>query len=377
MRIKDVEVFMGDGVFRNASVEFDERIQSIDVCSAADLEAADSDVGYYLIPGLVDIHTHGALGCDHCHGSSEELQKMASFYAKNGTTSFLATTLTAPVDMLENAMRAVAKYERKAVGARCVGVNLEGPFFSFEKRGAHPAELLRLPDIAMFERLFQLSGERIKIVCVAPELDGAMEFIREVSKVSKVSVAHSAADYKTAMQAFDNGATLVTHLFNGMSPFLHRDPGIVGAAFDAHAFVELICDGYHLHPAVIRAVFAMFPRHVCLISDSLGCTGLPDGSYESAGLPIIVKNGNARLADGGSIAGSTISLLQGIRNAVSLGIPLGEAVAAASMHAAQAIGMEGQIGSLSPGAYADMLLLDKTLSLKKVYIGGKELKLRG
>ena len=368
MQIKNVQVFMGDGVFRNASVEFDDRIQSVDVCSAA-----DSDTGFYLIPGLVDIHTHGALGGDHCHGSSEELLKMASFYAKNGTTSFLATTLTAPVETLENAMLAVAEYERSANGARCVGVNLEGPFFSFEKRGAHPADLLRPPDIAMFERFFQLSGERIKLVCVAPELDGAMEFIREVSQVSRVSIAHSAANYETAMKAFGNGATVVTHLFNGMSPFLHRDPGIVGAALDANAFVELICDGYHLHPAVVRAIFAMFPKRACLISDSLGCTGLPDGNYESAGLPIIVQNGNARLAEGGSIAGSTISLLQGVRNAVFLGIPLSEAVAAASKHPAQAIGMEGQIGSLTPGACADMLLLDSELRLQKVYIGGKEL----
>jgi len=368
MQIKNVQVFMNDGVFRNASVEFDEKIQSIDV-----IKAAGSDAEHYLIPGLIDIHTHGALGGDHSFGSSEGLRKMASFYAENGTTSFLATTLTAPIETLENAMQAVAKHERSEDSARLIGVNLEGPFFSYEKRGAHPAELLRPPDIATFERLFKLSGESIKLACVSPELDGAMEFIREVSKVSHVSVAHSAADYDTATQAFDNGATHVTHLFNGMSPFLHREPGIVGAARDANAFVEVICDGYHLHPAVVRATFAMFPRRACLISDSLGCTGLPDGNYESAGLPIIVKNGNAKLADGKSIAGSTITQLQGIRNAVSLGIPLSEAVAAASIHPVQAIGMDGQIGSLIPGAYADMLLLDKKLRLQKVYISGKEI----
>ena len=368
MRIEHGQVLMGDGVFRKASVEFDDTIRRIEVC-----EIADPGVGPYLIPGLVDVHTHGALGGDHCNGSPEELQKMASFYARNGTTSFLATTLTAPEKTLENAMGAVARYERPMDGARCVGVNLEGPFFSYEKRGAHPADLLRNPDIAMFERLYKLSKEQIKLVCVSPELDGAMEFIREVSQVSRVSLAHSAADYKTAMQAFGNGATHVTHLFNGMSPFSHREPGIVGAALDANAFVEVICDGYHLHPSVIRAIFSMFPQRACLISDSLGCTGLPDGNYESAGLPIIVQNGKAMLTDGSSIAGSTITLLQGVRIAVSLGIPLAQAVTAASAHSAKTIGMESKIGALIPGAYADMVLLDSGLDIQKVYIGGKEI----
>jgi len=174
------------------------------------------------------------------------------------------------------------------------------------------------------------------------------------------------------MQAFGSGATHATHLFNGMNPFLHRDPGIVGAALDANAFVEVICDGYHLHPSIIRAIFRMFPRRACLISDSLRCTGLPDGNYESAGLPITVKDGKAMLEDGSSLAGSTIALIQGVRVAVSLGIPLAEAVMAASAHSAQAIGMQGKIGSLIPGAYADMVLLDSKLEVQRVYINGKE-----
>ena len=368
MRIEHVQVLMADGVFRKASVEFDDTIRSIEVS-----ESLDASVGPYLIPGLVDVHTHGALGGDHCNGVIEDLQKMALFYAENGTTSFLATTLTTLEEKLEGAMCAVAQYKRQTNGARLLGVNLEGPFFSYEKRGAHPADLLRNPDLAMFERLFKLSGEQIKLVCVSPELDSAMEFIREVSQVARVSVAHSTADYKTAMQAFAHGATHVTHLFNGMSPFAHREPGIVGAAFDAGAFVEVVCDGYHLHPAVVRAIFTMFPQCACLISDSLACTGLQDGNYESAGLPIVVRNGLAMLADGSSIAGSTITLLQGVRIAVSLGIPLAQAVTAASTHPAQALGMEGKIGVLKPGACADMILLDNALCIQKVFINGKEI----
>jgi len=367
MRIENVQVLMHDGVFRRGAVEFDETIQKIEIS-----ETINVGVGPYLIPGLVDVHTHGALGGDHSDDSAENLQKMASFYAQNGTTSFLATTLTATEETLAGAMRTVAQHERPVGGARCVGINMEGPFFSHEKRGAHQAELLKTPDIAMFERLYKLSGDQIKLVCVAPELDGAMEFIREASQVSCVSLAHSTADYKTAMEAFGNGATHVTHLFNGMSPFSHREPGIVGAALDANAFVEVICDGYHLHPAVIRAIFRMFPHRACMISDSLGCTGLPDGEYESAGLPIMVQNGKAMLRDGSSIAGSTITLLQGIRIAVSLGIPLAQAVTAASAHSAKAIGMDGKIGSLIPGAHADMVLLDSELCVQKVWVGGQE-----
>ena len=368
MRIENVQVLMPDGVFRRGVVEFDETIQKIEIS-----ETIDTGVGPYLIPGLVDVHTHGALGGDHSHDSAEDLREMALFYARNGTTSFLATTLTATEETLAAAMRNIAQHERPANGARCVGVNLEGPFFSHGKRGAHQAELLKAPDIAMFERLFKLSGDIIKLVCVAPELDGAMEFIREVSQVSCVSLAHSTADYKTAMEAFSNGATHVTHLFNGMSPFSHREPGIVGAALDANAFVEVICDGYHLHPAVIRSIFRMFPHRACMISDSLGCTGLPDGDYESAGLPITVQNGKAMLRDGSSIAGSTITLLQGIRIAVSLGIPLAEAVTAATTHSAQTIGMEGKVGTLAPSAYADMVLLDSALHVQKVWVGGQEI----
>jgi len=368
MRIENVQIFMKDGVFRKGSIEFTDTIQKIEISDNTDTGA----VGPYLIPGLVDVHTHGALGGDYTDGSVEKMHEMALFYAKNGVTSFLATILTATEESLSNAMRSIVQYERPENGARCVGVNLEGPFFSHEKRGAHQAELLMPPDIAMFERLHKLSGERIKLVCVSPELNGAMEFIREVSKICRVSLAHSVADYKTAMQGFMNGATHVTHLFNGMNSFLHREPGIIGAALDAGAFVEVICDGNHLHPAVVRAIFSMFPQHACLISDSIRCTGMPDGDYVSAGLPITVTGGKAMLRDGSSLAGSTISLLQGVRMAVALGIPLGQAVMAATQISAQAIGMEGQIGALVPGAYSDFVVLDSGLGVEKVYIGGKK-----
>ena len=366
MRIENVQVLMSDGNFRSGSVTFDETIQNIEVN-----ETVCTDVKNYLIPGFIDVHTHGAIGGDHSDGNEDKMREMAEFYAKNGTTSFLATTLTATEETLANAVKNVGAYERSDSGARCLGVHLEGPFFSHAKRGAHPADLLKLPDISMFMRLNELSGRKIKLVSVSPELDGAMEFIREASKICRVSLAHSACDYKTAMQAFTNGATHVTHLFNGMNPFLHREPGIIGAAMDSDAFVEVICDGYHLHPSVIRAAFRVFKKRVCLISDSLRCAGLPDGNYESAGLAVTVRSGKAILTDGGSLAGSTITLLQGVRNAVSLGIPLCEAVSAATINCAKTIGVNDKIGIIKPGAYADFLLLDSELNILKVFIGGK------
>jgi len=373
---------MPDGVFRKGTVEFDEIIKKVDVydedgacpqgAGVCPLDAAPAPPGPYLIPGLIDLHTHGVLGCAHSDASAENLQKMAAFYAINGVTSFLATTLTAPEEELAPAMKNAASYERRPEGARCPGVNMEGPFFSYGKRGAQPADKLRLPDISMFERLQKVSGDSIKLVDIAPELCGAMEFIREASKSAHVSLAHSESNYATAMEAFDSGATHVTHLFNGMNPFLHREPGIIGAAMDANAYVEVICDGHHLHPAAVRAIFRMFPGRVCLISDSLECTGLPDGRYKSAGLTVILKDGKAMLEDGSSLAGSSKTLMQCVRLAVSLGIPLSQAVTAATKHPAQAIGMEDRIGVIVPGACADFVLLDDDLSIQKVIINGGE-----
>ena len=367
MTIDNVRILFSDGVFRTGSLEFDETIRKINVNTST-----NSDIKTYLIPGLIDIHTHGACGFDHTDCSVEERQKIASYYAKSGTTSFLATTITSEESVLADAMRNIAKYERQAGGARCIGINVEGPFFSYEKRGAHSPELLRHPDFSMYERLNALSGGQISLMCVAPELPGAIDFIKSVSQTAKISLAHSTADYVTAMDGFGSGATHITHIFNGMNPFLHREPGIIGAALDSNAFVELICDGYHIHPAVIRATFRMFPRRVCLISDSLKCTNLPDGEYDSGGLAVIIENGRAMLKDGSTLAGSTISLLQGVRNAVSLGIPLADAVMAASYNCAESLGLEKKIGSLIPGAYADFVLLDSNLNIQKVYISGKE-----
>jgi N-acetylglucosamine-6-phosphate deacetylase len=367
MQTDRMNVFMPDGAFRPARVKYGERIEEVHICDNCSSEELP-----YLIPGLVDIHSHGAMNCDHSDGDAEGMRTMSDYYAQNGVTSYLATTMTLGKDTLRKAMDTVRTYNR-GKSARCLGVNMEGPFLSHAKRGAHMAELLREPDIRLFEQLFQASGESIRLVSVAPELPGAMTFIAEASKLCRVALAHTAADYDTAMQAFACGATQVTHLFNAMNPFLHRAPGIVGAAMDAGAYAELIVDGIHLHPSAVRAAYKMFGERICLISDSIRSAGLPDGIYEAGGMPITVNEGKATLKDG-TIAGSNISLMEGVRRAVQFGVPPEKALYASTAASAKAIGMEGKVGCIAPGAYADMAVLDRNLNIQKIWIGGEEFR---
>ena len=246
-------------------------------------------------------------------------------------------------------------------GAELLGIHLEGPFLCYAKRGAQAAENLHKPDVPLFSRLNEASGGRVKLVTVACEEEGAMSFIQEVSKVCTVSLGHTTADYDTAMAGFAAGASHATHLYNGMNSFLHRNPGVIGAAFDSEASVELICDGLHIHPAVIRATYQLFGDKLNLISDSLRCAGMPDGDYELGGQPIVVKNHKATLLDG-TLAGSSISMLDAVRNVVNFGLSLEAAVYAASTAPAQAVGLD--VGVLEVGRPADLVVLDKALDLK-------------
>lgn len=363
MLIKNAKIFIGKA-FIEGAVRFSETIDEIGQPDGPDSFDAN---GCYIIPGLVDIHTHGAVGEDFSDGSSEGLQTLSGYYASHGVTSFLATTMTLQEPVLAEAMRAIRDI-RPGGGAKCAGVHLEGPFLSYAKRGAQAVENLHQPDAGLFHRLNELCGGQVRMVTVACEEPGAIAFIREISRVCAVSLGHSTADYDTAMEGFAAGATHVTHLFNGMPSFLHRAPGLIGAALDWGASVELICDGLHIHPAVIRAAYRLFGDHLNLISDSLRCAGMPDGSYTLGGQPIVVKGGKATLPDG-TLAGSSISLLDAMRNAVRFGIPLGDAVYAASTAPAIAAGLRA--GSIQLGRPADLLVLDRDLNVKAVFIDGR------
>lgn len=365
MLIKNAKVFVGKA-FIDADIQFDGTITAIGAIDGpADLDAA----GGYVIPGLVDIHTHGAMGEDFSDGKPAGLQPLADYYAAHGVTSYLATTMTLKEETLTPAMHAIRDF-KSAGGAKCAGVHLEGPFLCYAKRGAQAAENLHKPDVPLFSRLNEASGGRVKLVTVACEEEGALPFIREVSKVCTVSLGHTTADYDTAMAGFQAGATHATHLYNGMPSFLHRAPGVIGAAFDAGASVELICDGLHIHPSVIRATYQLFGEKLNLISDSLRCAGMPDGDYELGGQPIVVKNHKATLLDG-TLAGSSISMLDAVHNVVKFGLPLESAVYAASTAPAQAVGLNA--GVLEPGRPADLVVLDKQLELKAVFVDGRRI----
>ena len=251
-----------------------------------------------------------------------------------------------------------------------MGMHMEGPFHSYGKRGAQCGEYIHTPSVPFFRHVNEAANGNVRLVAVAPETEGAIPFIEEVSAVCAVSVGHTEADYDTAVRAYEAGATQATHLYNAMPPIHHRDPGPICAAMDNGAWAELICDGRHVHPAAIRAAFRLFPERVVLVSDSLRCAGMPEGEYELGGQQVYMKDNLCRLADG-TIAGSVITVLDALRNVVSYGIPLETAVASATLHPARAVGIDGSVGSIAAGRNADMLLLGADLSLQRVYIGGE------
>lgn len=369
MIIGNAKVFL-DGTFQEASVTIENG--KIAAISDANIPCDVDANGKYLVPGFVDIHTHGAMNEDFSDGKPDGLQKMARYYAANGVTSFLATTMTLKEETLMPAMRAIGGYVRPKDGAKCAGIHLEGPFLSYAKRGAQAAENLHKPDAAMFHRLNDASGNQVRLVTVAPEEDGAIPFIQEVSKVCTVSLGHTTADYDTAVEAFRAGASHATHLYNGMPSFLHRAPGVIAAAFENSATVELICDGLHIHPAVIRVTHRLFGENLVVISDSLRCAGMPDGQYELGGQPIEMKNGKATLLGSDTLAGSSSNLLEEVKNLVRFGISLEDAIYAVTAAPAKAVRLEHQIGKIAVGLQADLLLLTPDLQLDAVYIDGEK-----
>ncbi len=367
MLIKNAMALIGKS-FQRTDIRFDRTITAVGSIPGDGMDAA----GAYVVPGLVDIHTHGAMGEDFSDGKPEGLQPMADYYAAHGVTSFLATTMTLKEETLIPALSAIRDF-RRGGGAKCAGVHLEGPFVSFAKRGAQAAENLHLPDKALFDRLNEASGGQVRLVTVACEEAGAMEFIEHVSKTATVSLGHTSCTYEQAMEAFAHGASHATHLFNGMEGLHHRKPGIVAAALDAGADVELICDGLHIHPAVVRLAHRLYGDRLNLISDSLRCAGMPDGDYVLGGQPITMKNGRACLTGTDTLAGSSISLLDAVRNVVSFGLSPADAVYAASTAPATAVGLRG-VGAIRTGYQADLLVLDSSLNLLAVFVGGERQK---
>ncbi len=332
--------------------------------------------GAKVIPGLIDVHTHGNSGADFSDGDDRALVRMAAYYAENGITSFAPASMTLPYATLAAAFSAAERLHRSSPSgcARLLGIHMEGPFFSEKKKGAQNADYLRLPDYEAFRALYEGCGGLVRIVDIAPELPGSVDFIRRASELCTVSLAHTDASYEEAKAGFEAGARHVTHLFNAMPPIHHRRPGVIGAAAEREdVTAEVISDGLHLHPSVVRMAFRLFPGRVCLISDSLRCCGMPDGSYELGGQQVFLKDGIARLSDG-TIAGSAANLFQCMRRAVAFGVPEGDAITAATLTPAREIGAERLVGSLDAGKYADFVVCDRELNTLSVWLGGKNIK---
>ena len=328
--------------------------------------------GCWIIPGLTDLHFHGCMGADLSDADAAGLRTMAGYELSRGVTQICPAGMTLPAEQLSAVCRTAAAHRASgAQGAELVGINLEGPFLSQAKKGAQNGAWLQLPDAGLLMRLKEESGGLVKLVSVAPELPGALEFIRAVRGQVTVSLAHTAADYDQALAAFQAGAGQVTHLFNAMNPFAHRDPGPVGAALDSDCRVELICDGVHIHPAVVRAVFRLFgPERVILISDTMRAAGLSDGQYTLGGQDVTVRGSRATLCDG-TIAGSVTDLMACMLTAVSFGIPLWHAVTAAAVNPAKALGIYDRFGSLDEGKAANLAVLSPDLTLRAVIFRGK------
>ena len=316
--------------------------------------------GAYALPGLVDIHFHGAMGKD--------IQTLADFEASKGVLAICPATMTFSEEILNNVMDAAAAH-KNGKGADLVGINMEGPFISPKKVGAQNPEYLHPADVGMFRRLQERSGGLIKLVDVAPEEPGALDFIKECHEEVRISIAHTCTDYDTALAAFDAGATHMTHLYNAMPGITHREPGPIIAALERGAEVELITDHVHIHPAMVRFTFNTFgDDHVILIADSMMACGLPDGQYSLGGQAVTVKGPRATLTEQpGTIAGSNTCLYDCMKRAVlEMGVPLESAVRAASENPAKSIGIDNDYGSLSAGRYGNVILADEALNIKAV-----------
>ena len=376
MFYKNARIFTSDFRFHTGAFEVkDGRFGKI-LPETAPADAVDLG-GATVIPGLVDVHSHGNSGADFSDGSLEGLRAMARWYARAGVTSFAPASMTLPYDVLERAFATarVLADEPAEESARLLGIQMEGPYFSYKKRGAQNPDYLKEPDFEGFRKLYDGCGGLIRIVDVAPELPGAAEFAEKASKLCTVSVAHTDSDYDHAKAVFDAGATHVTHLYNAMPPISHRNPGVIPAAVEnPNVRAELICDGYHIHPAAVRLAFSMFGgERMVLISDSGRCAGMPEGSkFQLGGQDAWLRDGVARLADG-TIACSAASLWQCLVNALCFGVKEEDAVRAATYNPACAISAQDKVGSIEEGKFADFLICAPDYSSKTVCLGGKAL----
>ena len=327
--------------------------------------------GKIILPGFIDIHIHGANGGDAGDNAKESLDKMSAYLAKNGVTSFCPTTMTQPIEKLVETARFISSYKSEA-GAKIVGINFEGPYLSKEKCGAQNAEFIKGGDVDEARALYDASNGLMKLITIAPEAFDSGEFINEIKKLCAVSIGHTNASEKESKSAIKSGASHVTHLFNAMTPMSHREAGVVGAALDSEVSCELICDGAHICPTVLRNAFKILGENrAVVISDSMRAAGLGEGEFELGGQRVFVKENDcvARL-ESETIAASITNLFDEFKNLLSFGIDLKTALKACTINPAMVIGEDENIGSIAKGKCADLIVLDEALNISEVYING-------
>ena len=372
MRIINGSVFVGEGFVERDVFAADGRF----VGEAARAEGGQTvdAAGCYVIPGLVDLHFHGSAGADISDGDLAGLHRMGAYEASRGVTAMCPATMTLPEDVLMRAAQAAAAYAPAADEAALVGINMEGPFISPSKVGAQNPDYVRNPSADEFRRLQEAADGLFKLVDIAPEEPGAEEFIREMANEVRISLAHTCTDYDTAVRAFELGARQLTHLYNAMDPMHHRKPGPIPAAVEhGEVAAEIIADGVHIHPAMVRLAFQLFgDDRMILISDTLRAAGLEDGTYDLGGQDVTVR-GPVATIDNGALAGSVSDLMRCLTVAVrDMGIPLASAVKAASANPARALGLDAERGAIEAGKVADAVLLDKeTLDVRAVVLRGE------
>lgn len=366
MIIKNGAVFQEDGTYKIQDIYIKDHKIVESPEEAGGGEVIDAK-GLKVLPGFIDVHSHGAFGHDFSDADAEGLKTVLKYEKEHGITSYCPTSMTLPIDRLKEIFATAKEAGEMPDGARIAGINMEGPFLDPKRKGAHVEEYIIPADAEFFRECNRLSGGKIRLVTLAADRPGAMDFIDEVKDEVVISLGHTSADYETASEAFKRGASQVTHLYNAMPPLSHREPGVIGAAMDAkNCMVELISDGIHIHPSVVRATFKMFGRdRVVLISDSMMATGMPNGTYELGGQLVTMKDKRATL-ENGTIAGSATNLFDCVKKAISFGVPEGDAVLAATVNPAKSIGIFGEVGSVTPGKEADLLLVDGDFELVRV-----------
>ena len=374
-RAEDCDFSLGDVWVRDGVIAAVTEERPLDIPASEPVEVIDA-AGACLIPGLVDVHTHGRAGADFTTAREEDLVRMAKSYLASGVTTLLPTLASAPLADLQKAIAEIEAFRQKGDMpgcARFAGVHLEGRYLNPSKRGAHAPHLLTGPNAEEAVELLTACGGA-RHISAALEMEGGIELLKRMTDIgATVGLGHTAATYAEAMAAIEGGAVSMTHLFNAMPPLHHRDGGAVCAGLvTPRVYCELICDGFHIAPEMVKLAFRMKGDHLTLITDSMEATDCADGEYAIAGMPVIVKDGKARTIDG-AIAGSTLSLWDGVKNLQAFaGATLGEAVYAATAAPARQVGIYHEVGSIEMGKRADLLLLDEACeNVAKVMCGGK------